>query len=220
MRIAYCSDSLPPVTDGVTRTLGALVSTLLDAGMEFQFVSAVRPDPELAWRDRVHTVPSVPFPLYPYYRVGLPVARTVDRVLDRFAPDLVHVVTPSFLGLYGVKYAQRRGIPAVASFHTDFVTLFAHYGLRRLQRLGRYLERRFYGHCTVTLAPSRHQAERLRAQGIANVALWQRGVSPATFSPAFRSPALPYFMTESRSRASFARPLLTPALAAWYTRLL
>jgi glycosyltransferase involved in cell wall biosynthesis len=190
MRIAYCSDSLPPVTDGVTRTLGALVSTLLDAGVEFQFVSAVRPDPELAWRDRVHTVPSVPFPLYPYYRVGLPVARTVDRVLDRFAPDLVHVVTPSFLGLYGVKYAQRRGIPAVASFHTDFVTLFAHYGLRRLQRLGRYLERRFYGQCTVTLAPSRHQAARLRAQGIANVALWQRGVSPATFSPSFRSPAL------------------------------
>ena len=190
MRIAYCSDSLPPVTDGVTRTLSALVATLQEGGVEFQFVSAVRPDPELNWRDRVHTVPSVPFPLYPYYRVGLPIARTVDRVLDAFAPDVVHVVTPSLLGLYGVRYARRRGIPVVASFHTDFVTLFAYYGLRRLQRLGRHLERRFYGQCTVTLAPSRHQAAELRAQGIANVALWRRGVSSATFSPAFRSAAL------------------------------
>ena len=190
MRIAYCSDSLPPVADGVTRTLGALVATLQDAGVEFQFVSAVRPHAELAWRDRVHTVPSVPFPLYPYYRMGLPVARSVDRVLDRFAPDVVHVVTPSLLGLYGVKYARRRGIPVVASFHTDFVTLFAHYGLRRLERLGRHLERRFYNQCTVTLAPSRYQESKLRAHGIENVALWRRGVNPATFSPTFRSPAL------------------------------
>lgn len=190
MRIVYCSDSVPPVADGVTRTLGALATTLQDAGVEFQFVSAVRPHAGLAWRDRVHTVPSVPFPLYPYYRMGLPVARSVDRVLDRFAPDLVHVVTPSLLGLYGVKYARRRGIPVVASFHTDFVTLFAHYGLRRLERLGRHLERRFYNQCTVTLAPSRYQTSKLRAHGIENVALWGRGVSPATFSPVFRSPAL------------------------------
>ena len=190
MRIAYCTESLPPLVDGVTRTLSELVATLRETGHEFTFLSAVKPDPGLLWRDRVHTVPSVPFPLYPYYRVCLPAARTLDPVLDRFGPNIVHVVTPSLLGLYGVRYARRRGIPVVASFHTDFVTLFRYYGLRSLEGLGHHLARRFYGQCAVTLAPSRYQAAKLQAHGIDNVALWQRGVNPASFSPAFRSSEL------------------------------
>src|SRR2546422_2688839 len=68
--------------------------------------------------------------------------------------------------------------------------LFAYYGLRRLEGLGRRLARRFYSQCAVTLAPSRSQVAKLRTHGINNVALWQRGVNPATFSPAFRSSAL------------------------------
>lgn len=190
MRIAFCSDSVPPVWDGVTRTLSELVKTLADAHVEFQFLSAVRPDPRLAWRDRVHVVLSVPFPLYPYYRLGLPVRRQLDRVLDRFAPDLIHVVTPSFLGLYGLRYARRRGIPVLASFHTDFVGLLEHYWLRHLDGLARFLARRFYGQCAATLVPSRHQAAKLSGYGIHNVSLWRRGVDTAAFSPAFRSTAL------------------------------
>ncbi|HEX9486010.1 MAG TPA: glycosyltransferase family 1 protein [Gemmatimonadales bacterium] len=190
MRIAYCSESLPPLVDGVTRTLSELVTTLRETRHEFTFLSAVTPDASLPWRDRVHTVPSLPFPLYPYYRICVPTARTLDPVLDRFGPDIVHVVTPSLLGLYGVRYARRRGIPVVASFHTDFVSLFGYYGLGGLERLGRHLARRFYRQCAVTLAPSHCQVAKLRAHGIDNVVLWQRGVNPASFSPAFRSPAL------------------------------
>ena len=190
MRIAYCSESLPPLVDGVTRTLSELATTLRETAHPFLFLSAMQPHPDLVWRDRVHVVPSIPMPLYPYYRFCLPTAGTLDPVLDRFAPDIVHVVTPSLLGLYGVRYARRRGIPVVASFHTDFVSLFTYYGIGGLERLGRHLARRFYRQCAVTLAPSRHQAAKLRAHGIDNVALWQRGVNPATFSPAFRSAEL------------------------------
>jgi glycosyltransferase involved in cell wall biosynthesis len=190
MRIAFCSDSVPPVWDGVTRTISELVTTLADARVEFQFLSAVHPDPRLAWRDRVHVVPSVPFPLYPYYRLGLPVWRRLDRVLDRFAPDVVHVVTPSFLGLYGLRYARRRGIPVLASFHTDFVGLLEFYWLRHLDTLARFLARRFYGQCAATLVPSRHQAAKLADYGIQNVGLWRRGVDSVAFSPAFRSAAV------------------------------
>ena len=190
MRIAYCSETLPPLVDGVSRTLSELVATLRQTTHEFMFLSATTPDRGLPWRDRVHTVPSIPFPLYPYYRICLPVARALDPVLDRFAPDIVHVVTPSLLGLYGVRYARRRRIPVVASFHTDFVGLFTYYGLGGLERLGRHLARRFYSQCAVTLAPSRHQAAALHAHGIDNVALWQRGVNPVLFSPAFRSDEL------------------------------
>src|SRR5260370_19739491 len=190
MRIAFCSDSVPPVWDGLTRTISELVATLTDARVEFQFLSAVPPDPRLSWRERVHVVPSVPFPLYPYYRMGLPVRRQLDRVLDRFAPDVVHIVTPSFLGLYGLHYARRRGIPVLASFHTDFVGLLEFYWLRYLDGLARFMARRFYGQCAATLVPSRHQAAKLAEYGIPNVGLWRRGVDPAAFSPAHRSAAL------------------------------
>src|SRR5260370_5274938 len=191
MRIAFCSDSVPPVWDGVTRTVSELVATLTEARVEFQFLSAVHPDPRLAWGDRVHVVPSVPFPLYPYYRMGLPVRRRLDRVLDRFAPDLVHVVTPSFLGLYGLHYARRRGIPALASFHTDFVGLLEFYWLRYMDGVARLLAPRFYGQCAATLVPSRHQAAKLSEYGIQNVGLWRRGVDSPAFSPASPSAALP-----------------------------
>src|SRR5229473_2796779 len=101
MRIAFCSDSVPPVWDGVTRTLSELVTTLTDARVEFQFLSAVHPDPRLAWYDRVHVVPSVPFPLYPYYRLGLPVRRRLDRVLASFHTDFV-----GLLEFYWLRYAD------------------------------------------------------------------------------------------------------------------
>src|SRR5262245_21238749 len=52
VRIAYFSDSLPPLVDGVTRTLGRLFDTLLAEGIEFRVYSAFQPAP-CAWSDRV-----------------------------------------------------------------------------------------------------------------------------------------------------------------------
>jgi phosphatidylinositol alpha 1,6-mannosyltransferase len=201
LRIAFCTDSLPPVVDGVTGTLQALVPTLLESGVEFLFVSAVKPDRAWPWHDRVHQVRNVRFPLYRSYRLALPVARTLDPVLDRFAPDVLHVVTPSLLGLFGVRYGRRRGVPVVASFHTDFVALFRHYRLGWLEGLGRRLMRRFYNQCAVTLAPSETTAAMLRDRGITNVALWPRGVTRERFDPSFRSAAL-------RARLDGGAPIL------------
>jgi phosphatidylinositol alpha 1,6-mannosyltransferase len=190
MRIAFCSDALPPIIDGVTRTMSELAATLLDASADFLFISAVQPDAALPWRDRVHTIAGVPIPLYPDYRLGLPRTDTLDPVLDRFAPDVVHVVSPSLLGLFGARYARRRGIPVVASFHTNFASLLPHYWLGTLAEVCHGLARRFYNRCSLTLAPSRGTMLELRARGIHNVALWQRGVNPLRFSPSFRSEEL------------------------------
>ena len=203
MRIAFCSDILPPVADGVTRTLSELAPALLAEGEEFLFISAMRPHPSLPWRDRVHCIPNVPFPFYRSYRMGVPLGLGADEALDRFAPDVIHVVTPSLLGLYGVRYGERRGVPVVASFHTNFVSLFSYYGLGPLEHLGLFLMRRFYNRCSATLAPSRTTAAELRAAGIRNVTLWWRGVDHRRFAPGFRSEAL-----RSRAGAGDAPVLL------------
>lgn len=190
MRIAICSEVLPPIVDGVTHTLSELVTTLRDSAIEFLFVSAVKPSADLSWRDRVHSVAGVPLPIYPNYRLGFPRARALDPVLDRFAPDLVHVVTPSLLGNYGVRYARRRSLPVVASFHANFAAFASLYILPGLEGLAWRCLRWFYNRCDLTMAPSESMAEELRRHGIRNVRLWPRGVDRRRFSPSFRSVAL------------------------------
>src|SRR5260370_35467055 len=100
-----------------------------------------------------------------------------------FSPDLMHVDTQSFLGLYGLHYARRRGIPALASFHTDFVGLLEFYWLRYMDGVARFLARRSYGQCAATLGPSRHQAANPSGDGIQNVGLGRPGVASAASSP-------------------------------------
>jgi glycosyltransferase involved in cell wall biosynthesis len=202
MRVAYFTDALPPMADGVTRSLSRLVETLPQHDVAFRFFAGVRPDPGLPWRDRVHKVTGfrVPLPLYPSYRLGLPVAGLA--ALRAFRPDVVHVLSPTLLGLFGVEGARRLGIPVVGSFHTDFMAYLRFHGLERWERHGwRYL-RWFYNRCSVTLAPSSSMAQRLRENGVERVGLWERGIDPQHFSPALRSEAL-----RERARAC-DRPLL------------
>lgn len=136
MRVAYFTESLAPCTDGVSRTLSMLASTLIEEGVEFRFFSPFVPDSSCAWYDRVTRVASVPFPPYPTYRVGLPYLAGIIGALREFRPDIIHIVAPTFLGLHGLRCAARLGVPAVASYHTALVRYFPYDNLTALQRLG------------------------------------------------------------------------------------
>jgi glycosyltransferase involved in cell wall biosynthesis len=190
MRVAYFTESLPPLSDGVTRTLERLVETLTDRQVEFMFFSAVDPDGTLPWRARVHRVTAIPFPLYRYYRMGIPWPGALDGPLDRFRPDLIHIVNPTLLGNYGISYAERRGLPVVGSFHTHFVSYLAFYGFAGLEPYGWKYLAWFYNRCAVTYVPSRATTAELRRNGIERLELWRRGVDLQQFAPHFRSPAL------------------------------
>lgn len=191
MRIAYFTESLPPITDGVTRTLSRLATTLLAQEVDFRFVSPVPADRGLPWADRVIGVASVPFPAYDYYRLGLPyLQHAVQAALDRFRPDLVHVVSPTPLGVYGLRYAQRRRIPAVTSYHTRFVSYFPYYGLRGWEDLAWAYLRWFHNQFACTYAPSPSAERELRERGVREVEVWSRGIDVAGFSVDHRSSVL------------------------------
>ncbi len=191
MRVAYFTESLYPHVDGVSRTLAQLFATLEERGVDFLVFSPFVPSTSVSWSGRVRPVRFVRFPLYPDYRVSLPVlSRGVARELKGFGPDLLHVASPTPMALWAQRYARRHRIPVVASFHTHFVSYFRYYGIPSLERFGWAALRRFYARCECVYAPSRSIIRELEDEGIRNVELWSRGIDADRFSPAFRDPGL------------------------------
>lgn len=190
MRVAYFTESLYPLVDGVSRTLARLFETLLLEQIDFRIVSPFVPPPEVAWSDRVISVPYAHFPPYPDYRVSRPGGRSLRNELDGFDPELIHVVSPTPMAVWAQRYARRRATPAVASFHTHFVSYFRYYGVRPLERLGWRGLRWFYARCERVYAPSWTIVRELEEHGIGPVELWSRGIDLEAFHPQRRDEEL------------------------------
>jgi phosphatidylinositol alpha 1,6-mannosyltransferase len=202
LKIAYFTESLYPHVDGVSRTLARLFHSLERRGVDFRVFSPFVPDASVSWSGRVRPVRYVHFPPYPDYRVSFPGGGVADD-LDRFRPDLIHVVSPTPMAVWAQRYARRRSLPVVSSFHTHFVSYFRYYGVRPMERVGWRALRWFYARCERVYAPSGSIIRELEEQGIDHVELWSRGIDLKAFAPAFRDPAL-----RERAGAGDDSPLL------------
>jgi len=190
MRIAYFTESLPPQTDGVAKTLSRLMETLEASGIDFRFYSPFKPGTAFKWSERVRKVLSLPIFLYSEYRLAVPFLHPLTWELDRYKPDLVHVASPSLLGLFGLSYARRRHVKAVSSYHTHFISYLPYYGLKKAEDAGWKFLKWFHNQFHRTYAPSRSAAGELTQRGIKGVEKWPRGVECDKFSPAFRNDEL------------------------------
>lgn len=197
MRLALFTDTFAPQMNGVARTLGRLTAHLERRGIEHLVFAPASPEeaaapppapeaPPLSLRPS----PSVPFLLYPECRLALPNLLSIRQQLDRFRPDLLHLATPFNIGLCGLRYARRRGLPHAASYHTHFDRYLAYYGMAKAVPLyWRYI-RWFHRSCGATFAPSRETLLALYRQGVGGLRLWTRGVDSELFHPAKRRAAL------------------------------
>lgn len=188
MKLAYFIDTLPPHYDGVVKTICQLIEALKTEKVEFRFFSSFKPGPQFDWTDHVHKVFSASVVLYKDYRLGFPYFQGVFQELDTFGPDIVHSVGPTFLSLYGSKYARSRGVKSIASYHTNFISYMPYYKFPRLLNpLAIHLHRRFYNRFDRVLVPSATAGDDLRKTGIRNIFIWPRGVDLDKFSPAHRN---------------------------------
>ncbi len=191
MRIAYFTESLYPHVDGVSRTLGRLFDTLEERGVDFRVVSPFVPGENVSWSARVRPARFFRFPLYRAYRISVPPpSRAVREELARFEPQLVHVVSPTPMAVWAQRWARRRGLPVVASFHTHFVSYFRYYGVPWLEGPGWSALRRFYSRCDRVYVPSWSIIRELEEQGIGRTELWSRGIDVSGFSPDHRDEEL------------------------------
>ncbi len=184
MRIAYFTETLPPFIDGVTHTLSYLKKSLSDEGHEFIFLSPIVPGID-GWVGKVSQVISVPVPVYTKYRMGLPAFHDIKATLDKFKPDIVHIVSPFFMGMAAYNYARERSIPAVNSYHTRFVSYLKYYRLGGMEPFGWFYLRSFYNRGARTFVPSVATMNELERHGFQKLALWQRGIDTNRFSPMF-----------------------------------
>lgn len=191
MRIAYFTDTYLPQVNGVTNTLEKLESYLSNNNIKYMFFAPEYPGKTVTLHERaVKRFKSIPFPLYPECRLSMPVYSNLCRCVDRFGPDVIHLVTPLGIGLAGLKYARERGVPVVSSFHTNFDMYLKYYNLEYFNdTLWNYFKW-FHGFSAVNFCPSEDTLKTLESKNIENVRIWSRGIDTEKFNPSFRDKAL------------------------------
>ncbi|MDF2722375.1 MAG: glycosyl transferase [Paenibacillus sp.] len=189
MRIALFSDTYWPQVNGVAMTLKRLTDELERRNIECR-IFVPRSTQDGLYPDYVQSFFSMPFALYPECRLALPSYRSIAKQLQQFQPDLIHLATPVNMGLCGLYYARKNGIPHVASYHTHFDRYLDYYHLQFAAPLiWRYI-RWFHQSCSATFVPSEETARQLQEQGIERVELWKRGVDCKLFHPERKTNAI------------------------------
>jgi glycosyltransferase involved in cell wall biosynthesis len=181
MRITLVTETYFPQVNGVSRTLGELVRYLRDRGDQVQLI---HPDyGEAADGDQSRLVRSIVLPFYTDLKLPLPPFGAVHSAIDAFRPDILHIATEATLGLGILRYARKRRLVVVSSFHTNFDQYSNHYRVGWARgAICRYL--RWFHNCTrETYVPSQTTIDELVQLGFERLVLWKRGVDGDLFRP-------------------------------------
>lgn len=167
MRILIVSDAWEPQVNGVVRTLKMTRRELESRGHRVEILSP------LGFR-------SLPCPTYPEISLALTTRRAVERRIDAFAPDCLHIATEGPLGWLARAVARRRGWPFTTAYHSRFPEYVeARFGIPT--RWTYALLRRFHNAARHTLAPTPAIVAELRTRGFHGARLWSRGVDLSLF---------------------------------------
>ncbi|WP_456267334.1 glycosyltransferase family 4 protein [Kushneria sp. AK178] len=192
LKVAFVSETWAPEINGVTHTLGHLSRHLGACGMSLQLI---RPRPQTPHHDKLMSeelqVGAIPIPDYDGVSMGLPAPRRITGLWRTHRPDVVYIATEGPLGLSALNQARKLGIPVVSGFHTNFDQYSRHYiMLKVLTPLVRPFLRRFHNRSTMTLVPTKAQADNLAQYGYDNVKVLSRGLDCERFSPSRRDTSL------------------------------
>ena len=185
MRIALFTETFLPKVDGIVTRLKHTVEHLQKQGDEVLIFS-----PEGGLKEyqgaKIHGIKGIPLPLYPELKLAIPTP-SIRFTLQRFKPDLVHVVNPAVLGVGGIYYAKKLNIPLVASYHTHLPQYLHHYNIGALEGILWELLKLAHNQAKLNLCTSTAMVEELVNHGIERVDLWQRGVDTDSFHPSLAS---------------------------------
>ncbi|NJK78786.1 MAG: glycosyltransferase family 1 protein [Chloroflexaceae bacterium] len=187
MRVALICETFLPNVNGVVTTLCRILEYLQAEGYP-ALLFAPRGAPDTYAGAEIVPLHGVTFPPYPEIRVTLP-QPGVSAHLQRFRPDIVHLVGPVIYGALAPAVVEGLRLPIISSYHTDFGAYTRHYGMGGLHGLVNFYLRWMHNRTRITLCPSTATLNSLRAQGFRRLKVWGRGVDTERFHPMHRSEA-------------------------------
>lgn len=169
MRIAIATDAWFPQVNGVVRTLAATVAELDRRGYEVELITPER-------------FSTVPMPGYGSIRLALAPRFGTRRMLDSFAPDIVHIATEGPIGWSARSWCRAREAPFTSAFHTRFPDYAA---ARTGISADRFwpIMRRFHAPSRAVLVATPSLAAELAERGIGPTRAWSRGIDHWLFRP-------------------------------------
>ncbi|GIH27514.1 hypothetical protein Aph01nite_58240 [Acrocarpospora phusangensis] len=142
-RILIATDTYPPDVNGAAYFTHRLATGLAARGGDVHVVCASddgRPRTERVDGVVLHRLRSARLLVHPTMRVAVPagLGRTVDRLIERIEPDVVHTQGHFVVGRAAVGAARRGGVPVVATNHfmPDNLFQFAHIPAGLRDRVG------------------------------------------------------------------------------------
>lgn len=191
VKVAFFTDILIKDYDGAIKTMYQLIQRIPEDQFEYLFLCGVPPKHEIG--HRVIKVPSVIIPFNISYRAAVPwfARKRLHRILDEFRPDVIHISTPSLLGVFGMNYATERHIPILSIYHTHFISYMRYYFkkapflIKPAESLIASIYKRFYNKCDLVYVPTHFMIKELVDYGISVDLLkqWHRGLDTHLFNP-------------------------------------
>lgn len=119
--IGIFNDNFPPVLDGVALTAKNYADWLSKKQEEVCVVTPYAPGMVKNTPYPIYTYTSVPIPMRPPYRYGLPqLDLSFKKQYKRLCFDLIHAHCPFTTGSLALRTAKEQGIPVVATFHSKY----------------------------------------------------------------------------------------------------
>jgi glycosyltransferase involved in cell wall biosynthesis len=192
MKIAFFAEILIKEFDGASRTMFQLIERIPKPEFEFMFVCGMH-QKDLEDTFQVLKVPTLRVPGNATYRFSVPFLKkkALEKQLEEFKPDVIHIATPSFLGNFGLSYAQKHKVPVITIYHTHFISYMDYY-LKRVpflvspaKKLIQKSYNTFYNKTDIMYIPSESISEELTQGGVSlqPQKIWKRGIDLSLFSP-------------------------------------
>jgi glycosyltransferase involved in cell wall biosynthesis len=169
-KLLIFTDAWAPQVNGVVRTLETLGRDLESMGCEVRYAT-----PQGRF--------TIPLPTYPEIRLALFPRRGLERTIDEFRPDAIHIATEGTIGLSARAICRTRGLPFTTSFHTRFPEYVnARFPFISKRLVYRFL-RWFHGPATAMMVATPSLKQELESYGFHNLRIWARGVDVTQFRP-------------------------------------
>ncbi len=203
IKVAFFAEILFDDFDGASRTMYQLINRIDKKHFKFLFIYGAGPDEVRGFE--CMKVPTIHLPINTNYTMALPslAKKELKKRLKDFDPDVIHIATPSLLGAYAIKYANKREIPVISIYHTHFISYIDYYFKYAPFLVGKVKQaiagsqKAFYNNCEKIYVPAESIRTQLETIGVeaARMKIWKRGIDTKLFSPLKADAKLLYKLT-------------------------